>query len=185
MKYARIQKDATSWPMLVGFPDTVTRSEQRIRFGYEFPEGTWDNMGYYEARMNGFGMRHWTDDKLKQVELCDGRVFPAILTNRTYKELAKAEKRSNDSDIRSVEEYYCQTGDRELYVRNMMESIKEIDEDNLKDYLEFEKRSRQKLYDELQELDIENVNDDTVLLMIDEFIRTVEEKLEEEESWLE
>lgn len=106
MKYARIQKDENAWPILVGFKNNVERAEQWIRFGYEYPDGTWENMEYYTARKNGYAMRHWKDGKAKRVELCDGRSFPAILTNRTYKELDKHEQELEEHNLPSVEDYY-------------------------------------------------------------------------------
>lgn len=117
MKYARIQKDEHAWPILVGFKNSVERAEQWIRFGYEFPQGVWENMGYYQARCSGYGMRHWNDGKAKTVELCDGRSFPAILRNDAYRALDKAERDAEGADslTAGIDEYFSMLTELEHY----------------------------------------------------------------------
>lgn len=89
MKWAEVFKGA-GWHMLVGFRDKEARADQRVRFGYEYPQGEWRDLGYYEARAAGYDKRR-LDEWPLQVEMCHGEVCPAVLEGRAYRGL-KAER---------------------------------------------------------------------------------------------
>lgn len=86
MKWVEIRKDKYSWPVLVGFRSLADRGDQWIRFGYEYPEGDWRPMGYYEARKAGYDFRKLEAWPL-EVEVCGGEKRPAILRREHYLEM--------------------------------------------------------------------------------------------------
>lgn len=87
MTWVEIRKDPNAWPVLVGFKSLADRGDQWIRFGYEFPDGDWRPMGYYDARRAGYDFRRREDGLM--VEVCGGEMRPAILKSEFYKEVKK------------------------------------------------------------------------------------------------
>ena len=78
MKWAVIKKDGNSWRMLVGFKDLRDRERQRIMFGYEYPQGEWEDVSYIGARRAGYDFRQREEFDL-HTEMCAGEVRPALV----------------------------------------------------------------------------------------------------------
>lgn len=85
-KYAKVKKcpDDRTWEALVLFPDTYERAEQELRFGYEYPDGTFRIVDYPEAR-RGYDM---TSIRVP-CEMCNGRTYPALIPRSIIKEQKK------------------------------------------------------------------------------------------------
>lgn len=86
MKYAKVQKDRNSWIVLVAFDNKDDREEQRLRFFYEFPDGSFEPMGYYEARKE-FDIRKPS----LEIEMCAGRTYKATPGAKEYRAMRAAE----------------------------------------------------------------------------------------------
>lgn len=97
MKYAEIRKDGRSWEMLVGFPDIVTRAEQWMRYGYEYPNGTWENLSWADTRMRGWDVRRFKRCPI-MVEMCNGQVYPAIVDSIHMHDIVVAKAFSVDPE---------------------------------------------------------------------------------------
>lgn len=76
MKYAIIDK-GNGRELLVSFQNIRERQEQEVRFGYEFPCGSFRAVDYPTAR-KAFGFRS-TGEIKHPCELCDGKVFKAAM----------------------------------------------------------------------------------------------------------
>lgn len=92
MKYAKVQKNDESFVVLVGFGNKGERDDQELRFGYEFPEGTFVPVDYYTARRE-FGFRSEADFS-ESVEMCNGKSFPCMLSRE-----GRSAVRHNEAEV--------------------------------------------------------------------------------------